>query len=85
MQPVGTRDALAADVDDAAQRLFVIGSRDDPALRRSVLGWSASTLLGTSLLLAAAATDEVTQAALLVIALLIDCCPTAGLETTPAA
>ena len=53
--------------------LFVLGSREDPALRRSVLSLSASTVLGTGLLLVAAATDDGTQAALWVVALLVDC------------
>ena len=53
--------------------LFVLVSDDDAALRRSVLGLSTSTVIGTTLLVAAAATDDRTQALLWVAALVIDC------------
>ena len=53
--------------------LFVLASDEDAALRRSVLGLSASTTIGTTLLLTAAATDDRTQALLWVTALVIDC------------
>ena len=52
--------------------LYVLGSDEDAALRRSVLGLSASTAVGTTLLVAASATDDVAQALLWVTALLID-------------
>ena len=53
--------------------LFVLASDDDAALRRSVLGLSTSTVIGTTLLVAAAATDDRTQALLWLTALVIDC------------
>ena len=53
--------------------LFLLASDQDAALRRSVLGLTASTTIGTTLLVTAAATDDGTQALLWVVALLIDC------------
>lgn len=53
--------------------LFTLASRDDPALRSSVIGLGVSTALGIGLLLGAAATDDLTQAVLWVVALVIDC------------
>jgi low temperature requirement protein LtrA len=52
--------------------LFVLASGDDPELRASVLTLAASTAISTSLLLAAAATDDELQAALWVTAIVID-------------
>ena len=52
--------------------LFVLASRDDPALRRSVWGLAASTALGVALLAAASFFDGATQGALWATALLID-------------
>lgn len=52
--------------------LFIIASRDDPALRKSVLGLFGSTAIGVSLLLAAAATDGAVQGALWAVALTLD-------------
>jgi low temperature requirement protein LtrA len=52
--------------------LFVIASRDDPALRRSVTGLAASTALGVGLLVAASATDGALQGGLWGLALLLD-------------
>ena len=52
--------------------LFVIASRDDPALRRSVLGLAGGSAVGVGLLLTASAFDGWTQAALWVLALALD-------------
>jgi low temperature requirement protein LtrA len=52
--------------------LFVLASRDDPALRTSVLGLAGSTAVSGGLLLAAAATDDTAQALLWVVALVVD-------------
>jgi low temperature requirement protein LtrA len=52
--------------------LFMLASRDDPALRRSVLGLAAGTALGTGLLVAAAFADGPLQFALWGLALLLD-------------
>jgi low temperature requirement protein LtrA len=52
--------------------LFVIASRDDPALRRSVAGLAGSTALGVGLLVAAAFTDGLWQGLLWLAALLLD-------------
>ena len=52
--------------------LFVIASRDDPGLRRSVMGLGMSTALGTGLLVAASATDGAFQTTLWVLALVVD-------------
>ncbi|MFN8224598.1 MAG: low temperature requirement protein A, partial [Gaiellales bacterium] len=52
--------------------LFLIASRDDPALRRSVTGLAVSTALGVGLLVAAAAADGLAQGALWGVALLLD-------------
>jgi low temperature requirement protein LtrA len=52
--------------------LFLLASRDDPALRRSVSGLAGGTALGVGLLVAAAFTDGWTQGALWVVALLLD-------------
>jgi low temperature requirement protein LtrA len=52
--------------------LFVLASRDDPGLRRSVIGLAASTALATGLLLAASAADGSLQTGLWAVALLVD-------------
>jgi low temperature requirement protein LtrA len=52
--------------------LFLIASRDDPALRRSVKGLAVSTAIGVALLAGASATDHVLQGALWALALLLD-------------
>jgi len=52
--------------------LFVIASRDDAGLRRSVIGLSASTAIGVGLLLVAAFTGGALQLALWGLALLLD-------------
>jgi low temperature requirement protein LtrA len=52
--------------------LFVIASRDQPDLRTSVIGLAGSTAVGVGLLLAAAATDDVTQGALWATAIALD-------------
>jgi low temperature requirement protein LtrA len=52
--------------------LFMLASRDDPALRRSVVGLAASTAVGVGLLVAAAFTSGVPQLGLWGLALLLD-------------
>jgi low temperature requirement protein LtrA len=52
--------------------LFVVASRDDPGLRRSVAGLAGGTALGTGLLVAASAADGALQGALWALALLLD-------------
>lgn len=52
--------------------LFVLGSRDDPGLRSSVIGLAGSTVVGVGLLLGASALDGSAQALLWVIAVVID-------------
>jgi low temperature requirement protein LtrA len=52
--------------------LFVIASRDAPALRRSVTGLGASTAIGVALLLAASSVDGWVQGALWAVALVVD-------------
>ena len=52
--------------------LFVLASRDDPGLRRAVVGLGASTLLATGLLAAAAFADGPLQGALWAAALVVD-------------
>jgi low temperature requirement protein LtrA len=52
--------------------LFIIASRDDPALRRSVLELAASTAVGVSLLLTAAFTSGALQIGLWAVALALD-------------
>jgi len=52
--------------------LFMIASRGDEGLRRSVIGLSGSTALGVGLLLAAAFTDGALQLSLWGLALLLD-------------
>ena len=52
--------------------LFTLSSRDDPDLRRSVLGLAVGTAIGVGLLLGASATDGYVQGGLWGLALLID-------------
>ena len=52
--------------------LFTIASRNEPALRRSVIGLGVSTAIGVGLLLAASGTDGWQQTALWAVALLLD-------------
>ena len=52
--------------------LFVVASRDDPALRRSVVGLAGSTAVGVGLLAAASATDHALQGLVWGVALLLD-------------
>jgi low temperature requirement protein LtrA len=52
--------------------LFVVASRDDTALRRSVNGLAVGTAIGVGLLGAAAFTDGAPQAALWALALVLD-------------
>jgi low temperature requirement protein LtrA len=52
--------------------LFVIASRDDPDLRKSVIGLAGSTAIGVGLLLAAAATDDWVQGTLWAVAITLD-------------
>jgi low temperature requirement protein LtrA len=52
--------------------LFVLASRDDPALRRSVAGLAVSTAIGVGLLVAASFLDGFAQAGLWVLALFLD-------------
>jgi len=52
--------------------LFLIASRDDPQLRRSVTGLALSTAIGVSLLTAASAADGLLQASLWGVAIVLD-------------
>jgi low temperature requirement protein LtrA len=52
--------------------LFLLASRDDPVLRRSVVGLAGSSALGVGLIVAAAFTDGAVQGALWGLALLLD-------------
>jgi low temperature requirement protein LtrA len=52
--------------------LFVLASRDDPALRRSVTGLAVGTAIGVGLLVAASFFNGLAQGALWAIALLLD-------------
>jgi low temperature requirement protein LtrA len=52
--------------------LFVLASRDDPDLRRSVAGLAVSTSIGVGLLLGASFLDGLAQGALWVLALALD-------------
>lgn len=52
--------------------LFLIASRDDGALRRSVIGLSVSTAIGTTLLVLASLTDGAPQIGIWALALLLD-------------
>jgi low temperature requirement protein LtrA len=52
--------------------LYLLASRDDPALRQSVLGLAGGSAIGVGLLLVASATDGWVQGALWALALLLD-------------
>ena len=52
--------------------LFVLASRDDPELRRSVTGLGISTTLGIGLLIGASALDGAAQAGLWLLAIAVD-------------
>jgi low temperature requirement protein LtrA len=52
--------------------LFTVASRDDPVLRRSVIGLSGGTAVGVGLLVAASFADGTLQGALWATALLLD-------------
>jgi low temperature requirement protein LtrA len=52
--------------------LFVIASRDDPKLRRSVTGLAISTAIGVSLIAGASFTDGVLQGGLWLLAIVLD-------------
>jgi low temperature requirement protein LtrA len=52
--------------------LFVLASRDDPDLRKAIIGFSVSTVIGTTLLLVASATDGALQGSLWAAALVLD-------------
>ena len=52
--------------------LFILASRDDPALRRSTVGLAGGTAVGVGLLLAASLFDGLAQAAIWSLALLLD-------------
>jgi low temperature requirement protein LtrA len=52
--------------------LFVLASRDDPALRRSVIGLAAGAAIGVGLLVAASFLDGLAQGGLWVLALALD-------------
>jgi low temperature requirement protein LtrA len=52
--------------------LFMLASRDDPALRRSIIGLAVSSAIGVGLLVAASALDGIAQGGLWALALLLD-------------
>ena len=52
--------------------LFVLASRDDPQLRRSVIALAMSTAVGVGLIGAAAATDDALQGSLWALAIVLD-------------
>jgi low temperature requirement protein LtrA len=52
--------------------LFLLASRDDPGLRRSIVGLAVSSTIGVGLLLAASGTDGTLQGALWALALALD-------------
>ena len=56
--------------------LFLLCSRDDPALRRSVVGLAVGTAIGTSLLVIASFTDGPLQFALWGLAIVLEPCGT---------
>jgi len=56
--------------------LFLLCSRDDPALRRSVVGLAVGTAIGTSLLVIASFTDGPLQFALWSVAIVLEPCGT---------
>jgi low temperature requirement protein LtrA len=65
--------ACAYAVVRAAQiALFILASRDDPALRHSVVGLAGSTAIGVGLLVAASFADGALQGGVWLLALLLD-------------
>jgi low temperature requirement protein LtrA len=52
--------------------LFMLASRDDPALRSSVIGLAVGTAVGTSLLVGASFADGTVQGAIWVVAIILD-------------
>ena len=65
--------ALAYGVVRAAHiALFLLASRDDPALRQSVIGLAGSTAVGVALLAGASLLDRLEQGALWAVALSLD-------------
>jgi low temperature requirement protein LtrA len=65
--------ALAYGLVRAGQiALFLLASRDDPALRRSIIGLAVSSAIGVGLLVAASALDGIAQGGLWALALLLD-------------
>jgi low temperature requirement protein LtrA len=52
--------------------LFFVASRDDPALRRSVIGLAVSTAIGVGLLVGASFADDTLQGSLWALALALD-------------
>jgi low temperature requirement protein LtrA len=52
--------------------LFLLASRDDPALRHSIVGLAAGTAVGVGLLIVASSQDGLLQAAVWSLALLLD-------------
>jgi low temperature requirement protein LtrA len=65
--------ACAYGVVRAAQIvLFVVASRDDPALRHAVVGLAISTAIGVGILMAASLADGALQGGLWALALLLD-------------
>jgi low temperature requirement protein LtrA len=55
--------------------VFIVASRDDPPLRRSVLGLAVGTAIGVGLLVAASAAEGPLQGAIWALALLLDMAP----------
>ncbi len=68
--------ATYASVRIAHILLFLLCSRDDPALRRSVVGLAVGTAIGTSLLVIASFTDGPLQFALWGLAIVLEPCGT---------
>ena len=70
---LGVTFALAYGVVRVAQiGLFMLASRDDPNLRRSIVGLAVSTAIGVGLLLVASSLDGFAQGALWALALALD-------------
>jgi low temperature requirement protein LtrA len=59
-------------VRGAQLALYILASRDDPALRQSVLGLAGGSAIGVGLLLAASGTDGWLQGSLWALALMLD-------------
>ncbi|MCD6016592.1 MAG: low temperature requirement protein [Solirubrobacterales bacterium] len=69
----GFEFAIAYGIVRAAHiALFLLASRDDPGLRRSISGYAISSALGVGLLIGASPLDGLGQAALWVLALALD-------------